>query len=118
MQKISVPDFDDMQKAISEIHDMSFRKLSLEIDIKSREAEIIFKVLSDSKYFVNNRPPSMTLMDSTYKYTGIEGELLPLRKELARLTSLLDYSRSNFHLMKSKIDVWRSQTANERASFI
>lgn len=118
MKKINIPDFDDMQKAISEIQDLSVSRLSLEIDIKSKEAEIIFKVLGDSKYFVNSKIPSMTFIDSTYKYTGLDGELLPLRKELARLVALLEYAKNSFYLMKSAIDVWRSQTANERATLL
>jgi len=118
MTKINVPDFDDMQNAIDRIMELTDRKLALDIQLRIKEADIVLNALTDAKYFVNNKPPSMTFIDSTYKYTGFDGELVSMREELAHLVAMSEHARNNFYLMKSQIDVWRTHTANERASLI
>jgi hypothetical protein len=116
MTTIKLPDFDDMAKLIEEISDTNLRRMMLDIEIKSKEAEIVRLSSTEDKYFVNGKPPSVAYLEATLKFTGMDSELISKRQALAELTSKLDQYRLLYDLMKSKIDVWRSQTANERVA--
>lgn len=109
-----VPDYDDMMKIASTIKYMTLRKMSLDVDIKAREAEITNIMSTDPKYYQNGKAPSMSFIESTWKYTGIEGELLPKRRELAEVISLLEEAKITFDVYKMQIDLFRTEAANNR----
>lgn len=115
---VDLPDFDDMQRAVDQIGELSRNKVLLDIEIKAAEADITRVCTSDPKYYVGGKPPSVAYIESTFKYTGFGGELIDKRKELAALTSALEVARLTYQLLQYKIDVWRSQVANERASLL
>ena len=109
-----LPDFDDMMKVSGEIGDLLLEKLKSETEIKSKEAETILKVMTDEKYFVGGKPPSMSFADSTYKVTGLEGELVPMRESLAEITANLEKKKIQYDVYKNMLDMWRTLAANER----
>ena len=109
-----LPDFDDMMKVSDEIGDLLLAKLKLEAEIKSKEAETILKVTTDEKYFVGGKPPSMSFADSTYKVTGLAGELIPMRESLAETTANLEKKKIQYDVYKNLLDMWRTLAANER----
>jgi len=113
---VQLPDFDDMQNMIEQIHDISLQKMMVDIEIHSKEAEIVRKSVSEEASFVNGKPPSVAYLEATVKYTGLNGELVEMRKALSTLSADLERNRLMFDLMTKKIEVWRSQTANERVS--
>ena len=116
MAQIDLPDFDDMQKVIEKMSDLSLKIELLKLEIEVAESEIVTTCMTDTRFFVGGKPPSMSLITSTFARTGLNGELVPKRQELAKLESLLEVLRRSYDLMKSRIDVWRSLQANERAS--
>jgi hypothetical protein len=114
----NLPDFDDLQKAIEEIYKWNIRKSSLDIEIKNLEAGIVKEVTTNDKYFVLGKPPSMEKINSTYVYPGLSGELISKRLALAEAYASLEKARLCYEVLKTRIDVWRTQTANERASLL
>ena len=116
MTTIKLPDFDDMANLIDNISDTNLRRMMLDIEIKAREAEIVKMSSTDDKYFVNGKPPSVAYLEATCRFTGMDSELISKRQALSELTAKLEQYRLMYDLMKSRIDVWRSQTANERVA--
>jgi len=109
-----LPDFNDMYETIDRIKELTLTKLVLEIKIKEMISEITQASTNDVRYFVNDKPPSMAYLDKTFTFSGLDGELIPLRKELATLIAELEHIRLVFDLDNSRINVWRTQSANER----
>lgn len=109
-----LPDFEDFLELTDYVRDLSFSKMSLDVEIKSKEAEIFRTAVSDEKYFVNGKPPSATYINSAYSHTGFEGELLPLRNELAQVSSDLEAGKAKMEVYRNMLDVFRTLSANER----
>ena len=109
-----LPDFDDMMKVSEEIGELLLEKLKLETAIKGTEAETIFKVTTEEKYFVGGKPPSMSFAESTYNITGLAGELMPMREKLAEITATLEKKKTQYDVYKNMLDMWRTLAANER----
>ena len=109
-----LPDFDDMMKVSGEIGNLLLEKLKLEAMIKSGEADTIFRVTTEEKYFVGGKPPSMSFAESTYKITGLVGELIPMREKLAEITANLEEKKIQYDVYKNMLDMWRTLAANER----
>jgi hypothetical protein len=118
MDKVKLPDFDDMIGLAEVIGELNKAVQLLKLDIECREAEIVKTVMTDTEYYVNGKPPAFNFVDSTWKVTGLAGELKPLRAELAELISVLDTKKMKFNLMRDMIDVWRTISANERAAVL
>jgi hypothetical protein len=111
---IRVPDYDDMVNLARKIRQLTSRRMSIDVEIKSREAEITMIMTTDSNYFQNGKAPSMSLIESTWRYTGITGELLPKRKELAEVIAELEEAKILFDIYKMQIDLFRTEAANNR----
>lgn len=116
MNEIKLPDFDDMLKSIDNIYELMKRKSLLDIEIKLQEANVTAEATSNEKYFQNNKPPSQTYIDNSWKYTGFDNELIPLRKELAEVTAKLEFEKMRYYFYSNIIDVWRTQEANKRVA--
>ncbi len=116
IDKFELPDFNDMARIVDRIKELSHRKIILENRIKSKEANIVKEATTNSAYYLNQKPPSMVYIQSTYLFTGFKGELLPLREELAQIISDLEHAKLTFRVFEDMIEVWRTQSANERRS--
>lgn len=112
--ELNLPDFDDLDKLILEIRDLSLEVEYLDVYIKAKEAEIVEEYTTNPVKFVNGKAVSMTQLKTTVAYTGENGELTERRKELAKARAELEAAKLKFGLEKTKIDVWRTQSANER----
>jgi hypothetical protein len=115
---MELPDFEDMAEAIDKITQLALKKSLLEIEIKRLESVTFTTAFSDQKYFQGGKPPSTSFVESAYRYTGLNGEILPLRLELADVCSKLENERLNFDLMKDSIEIWRSEQATARISIM
>ena len=106
MSEVDLPDFDKMYKIIEEIRDLSIEVAKLELTLKVKEGDI----------FVKGREKDMPVnhITSAYKAGGFEGELVPERNTLAEKQAELKFKENVLALYRSKIDVWRSVSANER----
>lgn len=112
----SLPDFEDFVKLANEIGELSFRRMKLENEIKARESAIVAKAMSEMAYLVNGKTPSMALIESTYKYTGFNGELVDERLKLADITALLEKKKLLLSIYRDMLEVFRTVSANERAT--
>jgi len=110
-----IPDWSDFMKLADEIKILSFSRMSVEARIKAKESDGFKIVMSDEKYFVSGKPVAVSYYDNAYKYPGLEGELLPIREEYARLSSELEQKRIQYEIYKQMLDVWRTVSANERS---
>ena len=112
----AIPDFEEFTKLAEEISALMYKKLSLDAQIKDGESNV-FKVAStDEKFFQGGKPPSSTAIDNTYKYSGLAGELLPLRQELARATADLEGKRIQYDIYKQMVEIWRTLCSNSRTA--
>jgi len=112
----AIPDFDEFNKLAEEISSLLYAKLSLDAKIKDGESNVFKVVSTDERYMQGGKPPSATYIDNTYKYPGLDGELLILRNDLARATADLEGKRLQFDIYKNMIEVWRTLSSNQRTS--
>lgn len=109
-----LPDFEVLFELVNQAATISAKKLSLENEIKQKEAETVLKVSTDEKYLVGGKQPSMSYIESTHKVLGIDGELLPIRKQLVETIVALDKLRGTLDIYKEMLGVWQTLSANER----
>lgn len=109
-----LPDFEDMYRTLSEISELAKQKAALELKIDAMYSDVVKTVTSDPVYYIKDKPPSMAYIQATYFVKGLDGELLPLRQELADITNQLNFLNNKMKLDNSMVDVWRTQSANRR----
>ena len=112
----TLPDFSDMLNLSEEIKRLSLEKVRVDSELKAAEAEIFRRALTDTSLFVNGKPPSTTYVREAYKFSGINGELIPLRHKLGDITAELDMLKMRLRVYSQMMDVWRTLAANERSS--
>jgi hypothetical protein len=113
---IKLPDVDDMLKLTEEIKELALQQGKLTIRIKAAEAQTVLKLRGDEKYFVGGKPLAMNAIDSMYKYTGIDGELVKLREKLSEIIAERKHKELIFEVYRDIIAIWRTKSANERLS--
>ena len=114
MIKFELPDIEEFLRVSNEISALSLKESNLKLSIQEKEADIIRKVSVEEKYFITNKPPSQEYIKNTYKITGFDNELLPLRQELINVSVQLESAKRNYDILKLVADIWRTQSANER----
>lgn len=107
-----IPDFDDLIKIVDEIGKLSFEKMRLENLIKAAEAET-FKIAM-SRPLENGKFPSSSFVSNAYLHTGLDGELINQRQELADISSQLDKRKLILSLYRDMMEMFRTVSANER----
>jgi hypothetical protein len=110
-----IPDFDGFLKLSGEIADTAMEKAKVDAIIKEGEANVFRVCTTEEKYFVGGKPPSMSYIESTYKYSGINGELIDLRLRLSNVSAVLEQKRLVFDIYKTMIEVWRTLCSNQRS---
>lgn len=114
MAKIDLPDFDDMINIANKIFDLSMEKSKIDIEIKLKEKEAIEYAYSNMT--IDGKRPSMSYLESTVKVAGIDNNLIELRKKQMELSNEIELFKTVLDIYKLKIEVWRTMSANERAS--
>lgn len=109
-----LPDYNDLLKLAEEISCFQYEKSKLELELKEAEALIFRTALSDEKFFVGGKPPSIASIEANYKITGFNGELIPIRKRLLEATLDFDNAKQKFDVYKLLFEVWRTLSSNER----
>lgn len=108
------PDFDLYVDTAKEFSKKLKEQLLLEAKIKELESEVSLAYYTEEKYFKDGKPLPVTLIDKTVRYSGFNGELLQYREELAVLTSDVEYLRNLLRIFHDMIEVYRTESANER----
>lgn len=111
---MDIPDFEIMNEMIDRINTLLKKKLYLDISLKYAESQIVKRVTTESAFFQNGKPPSMNFIETVYLFTGIENELIDTRKEYATTIADLEQAKLEYDLMKTRIDVYRTESANKR----
>lgn len=108
MSEVNLPDFDEMYTTINSIRKLTVDVAKLDLKIKVLEGEV----------FVRGRDEGLPVSQVTnaYKISGFDGEILPLRAELAEKQAELRFLENTLNLYRSKVEVWRTVSANERIS--
>jgi hypothetical protein len=109
-----LPEFDILFDIVNNAAELSAKKIFLENEIKQKEAETVLKVTTEEAYFIGGKPPSMSFVENTYKFLGINNEILPLRNQLAELVSALEKLRGTLDIYKEMLGTWQTLSANER----
>lgn len=112
----SPPDFDTLMEVINKIELLTLSEETLGIKLKRSMADIIKDARSNPEMFENGRPPSMSFIESTYAYSGFKNELIPLRTELAKVTSQLAHAKMLYAIYRDVIRIWQTLQASKRAS--
>jgi len=115
---IKSPDFDDMLEVAEKIRELTFEKLSLESVMKEAESSVVLEVTGNPTYYKDGKIPAMNFIDSTYKVTGLNGEISAIRKQLAETISNLDYQKRKFEILTGMLNAWQTESANLRAATI
>jgi hypothetical protein len=111
---INIPDYDDQLKLATEIRNLLYKKMMLDIEIKAEESNVTRTMTTEEKYYSNGKVPSMNYIENTFQYTGFTGELLAKRQELAEVISSLEEARTKFEIYKMQLDLYRTESANQR----
>lgn len=113
-----LPDYEDLMSTAESISELSLKKMQLDIKIKAGESDVFKRASAEEKFFIGGKPAPTSFIENTYKYPGLSGELLPIRSELAAVTSALEKTRMKMDIYKSVMEIWRTLSANERSSSI
>ncbi len=122
MKKVELPDFDDMIKLASKIGNEKTQIMLAEAKLELELAMITNTVTINKKYWVNGKSPTNAHIKDTYHQLGLNDEtrelLYTLRNEIATLTGELKEDEALFKVYQEMINVWRTQSANERGAYL
>jgi hypothetical protein len=123
MVEQELPDFDDFIRLADTIRQLKIEFEGKKFEVAALKARITTYVMSHKELWENeNKPPSNAHIRDTFHVIGYDEEtrleLLTLINTTASLESQLDYLDKAFYISKIKVDVWRTQSANKRSSFI
>jgi len=122
MKKVELPDFDDMIKLASKMGNEKTQIMLSEATLEVTLAEITNVVTSNPTYFVGGKAPSNAHISDTYHVLGLSVEqreyLMKLRVEIANATGNLKEDEALFKVYQEMINVWRTQSANERGAYL
>lgn len=110
--KIDLPDLEELRVVIEEINTLSYEYGKLKLKLEMAEA---LTVLNASKMKGDDgKLLSTSFINSTYAKTGVNNELIPYRNDLVELSAKLENTKKRYDYLKLLIDIWRTQSANER----
>lgn len=112
--KMQLPKFEAMFDLVDEIERLSREVGLLDIEIKFEETKIMKRASTDESLRVSGKPLATNYIEATYKYSGFEGELIPKRRELVTKQATLRKKELAFQLLKMQVDVYRTESANNR----
>jgi hypothetical protein len=111
-----LPDFDDLQTIINEIATLEQEVGERKIELDVAEGQLTQKALTDTTMYINQKAPSMDYTRTAI--LAIDAELVKRRLEINTLDSVLKYKKAYYALELLKIEIWRTQSANERKSLL
>jgi len=110
------PNMEEMYRIVDKIKELTMEYGKLQLKLSAARAAIINKVMSDTNYWIKGKPPSMSFIEKTYLVNGIDNvNLIEIMKEKENVKSELDYNKMLFEIKKLEVEIWRTQSANQRA---
>lgn len=122
MPKTSLPDFEDLMELAEEIGKLDTKISKLKNMLEHLKALITQQVTMDKKFFINDKPPSMSYITSHFHVLGtspdVSETLLDIKEDLAKSTGELQAKKNQFVVMRDMIKVWQTESANERITLL
>ena len=117
-----IPDFDALEKLVTELSELKTAIIILENSQKMHEAECIKHALTNTDYWTGPKPPTASYCSSVIKIIGnTEADKIALtgiRNEIADFTGSLEYLERILQLDSDRLDLFRSLNADRRKSFL
>lgn len=113
-EKYTLPTFEELSDLVETIVSLHARKSILDVEIRDAESKVYREATFNPDNFIGGKPPSMTFIENAWKYNGIDGEIGGLRREIADVVTQLDAAKLRLDIYKMVIDIWRTNSANER----
>ena len=114
--QIKLPDYDDFIALTNKIRDLLLYSEVLDNRIKEKEAKLHQRFLTDPDLYYKGKPLSSTAIKSAYEFSGFNDELVELRNEHAKAKADLEQARLEFKTYEMMVDLYRTNSANQRAS--
>ena len=111
----ALPSFEDYLAIAEEIKKIYLNKMIVENAIKSEEAENFKEVMSNPKFWVDGKRPTVSYYESAYKWDGIDNNLRSIRTQLADLQSQLDLKRNQLEIYKQMHDLFKTLVYQEKS---
>jgi hypothetical protein len=122
MNKIELPDFEDMIQLARTVGNNKTELLICKNELDFMLGEITQQVNIDEQYWLDGKRPSNAHIKDTYHVLGLNEatkiQLLTLRSRIAELEGDLRANEALFSVYQDIIGVWRTQSANERGTFL
>jgi hypothetical protein len=117
-----IPDFDEMEELAALMAEAKARMIYLESEIESLQAKFIRQALTNSDYWPKNKPPTMSYCNSVVAKIGNteeqEEKLRKLRLDLSDAEETYRHLRKLIDLRQDKLNLYRTESANKRKSFM
>jgi hypothetical protein len=110
----AIPDFEDFLKLADEIGELSYKKMHKETLIKAMESETFKAAMKEP--LENGKLPSSSFVTNAYLHTGLRGELIPHREQLADISAMLEKRKIQLSIYREMINFFQTVSANERKS--
>lgn len=115
MANIEIPDFNKINNIIDNINSLAKEKAKLKFELETKEASIMIDAITNAEnHLVEGKPPSATFVQQGWKVNGFDGELIPIREKYYAITEELESYKRILDMYKLAIEVWRTESANER----
>jgi hypothetical protein len=115
---INPPDFDQMMEIAQKVGDLTAETLKLDIQIKDAEAQIVKEVTTNVEYFKDGKCLAMNQIEPTYKYRGLNGELIPIRWDYATKKGELEKYKLIFQALQDCVKIFQTESSNMRSSVL
>jgi hypothetical protein len=115
---VTAPDFDMMMEIAQKVGDLTAETLKLDIQIKDAEAQIVKEVTTNVEYFKDGKCLAMNQIEPTYKYRGLNGELIPLRWDYADKKGQLEKYKLMFQALQDLVKIFQTESSNQRSSLL
>jgi len=110
----AIPDFEDFMQLADEIGELSFKKMQLDNKIKEAET-LVFRTAMASP-LENGKLPSATFVNNAFLHTGMNGELVEKREQLADYSAQLEKKKIQLSIYRDMLELYRTFSANERTT--
>lgn len=122
MSENLIPDFDELTDMAADAARAKAEIILLKTGIARLEAFCIREALETRIYWVGGKRPTAQYCSNVIKILGNtkeeEENLWKLRIELAEKTETLQLLTEIIQIQKSKLDLYRTKSANERKGFL
>lgn len=117
-----IPDFDEMKEMADRAARLKGKVIALKANISMYEAQVIKEAMTNRDHWQDGKRPGITYCQSVVSKVGntdTDREVLyGWRIELAETVEELTLAEGYIQMMRDRLDLFRTLSANERKSFV